>query len=184
MWKKCILFHLACKPVWQAQHSDGFWTRISHCKQSSFIAHTFLQNNWWRGDIRQYKNGNWRHSGMLATWSHTLYTFQSAIGNDRMKKGQSDPFLTHASKAEPSTDTEIVQEASRHWSTAVILWWDWQCHRPAVQGSRGIWQHQSQKGPLWDTIAEKTAMKYVVKWLCTDSPPRSTEPAAGQKKSK
>lgn len=37
------------------------------------------------------------------------------------------------------------------------------------------------KGPLWDTTTENTAMKYTFKWLCPDSPPWVTEPAAGQK---
>lgn len=42
-------------------------------RKSSFIAHTFLQNNRWRRDSRQYKNGNWRRSGMLATVSCPVY---------------------------------------------------------------------------------------------------------------
>lgn len=75
---------------------------------------------------------------MLATQSHALYTFQSATGNDRMKSRQSDSILTHTTEAEPSTDTEMEQEVSRHWGIAATLSRDWQCETPGVQSSKDI----------------------------------------------
>lgn len=71
MWKKCILFHLACKPMWHAQHSDGFWTRISHCKQKVFFHCTYffpkqLMKRWHRAVQKWKLEAQWHASHIVS----------------------------------------------------------------------------------------------------------------------
>lgn len=71
MWKKCSLFHLACKAVWQPPHSAGFGTRISHCKQKVFFHCTYfspkqLMKRWQQAAQKSKLEVQWHASHIVS----------------------------------------------------------------------------------------------------------------------